>query len=588
MRGKRFAWMGGALLLALAGCVQLGSLPNPWAEPTPEELLEQDLAIGTVGHVTEIANGGAVQVSGVGIVFGLDGTGGSPAGEYRTMLEQQLRKQKIENTRAILDSPNNAMVLVTAFLPAGVRKGEMADVEIVLPEGSRATSLKGGYLADCPLRNHELASRINPEKGDRTLLGHVLATAKGPLLVGLGNPDDAKEKRRARIWSGATSHVERPFYLMLTTKDDKKSARVTNAITQRINRQFQDDPKKAQIAHNNRDLMLLEGVTQSLNGTFDAGYGKGDMAKALNEKALAVRVPYAYRYNHERFLRVARLLPMADSADEMRRYRKRLESMLLDPKHAVRAALRLEALGKDSVPVLKQALSSEHALVRFAAAESLTYLDSTSGVEELAKLAVSSPELRAYGLIAMAGLDEAVCRAQLGELMKVDDPELRGGAFRALRLLDENDSRLHDEPIARQFFLHKVAPDSPSLVLFATHKRAEVVLFGAEPMLLPPVSVTAGSDFTITAVKSDQRVTVSRVTAKGVKRTQCTLLLEDVVRSLGELGASYAEVVDLLKNLDEQRSLSCRIREMSPPVAAGIETLVAGDLKDTKLPSSSE
>src|SRR4051794_15347640 len=194
MSGKRFAGMGCALLFALAGCVQLTSLPYPWGEPTADELLEKDLAIGTVGDVTEIANGGPVQVSGVGLVIGLDGTGGTPNGEYRQMLEQQMRKQKIENTKALLDSPDKALVLVTAFLPAGVRKGEAADVEIVLPEGSRATSLKGGYLAECPLRNHELASRLSPKtESEKTYMGHVLAKAKGPLLVGLGNPEDPKE-----------------------------------------------------------------------------------------------------------------------------------------------------------------------------------------------------------------------------------------------------------------------------------------------------------------------------------------------------------------------------------------------------------
>jgi hypothetical protein len=30
---------------------------------------------------------------GLGVVFGLDGTGGSPRNQYRSMLEQQLRKQ---------------------------------------------------------------------------------------------------------------------------------------------------------------------------------------------------------------------------------------------------------------------------------------------------------------------------------------------------------------------------------------------------------------------------------------------------------------------------------------------------------------
>src|SRR5262245_21657868 len=145
------------LMLLTVGCVQL-PLTLPWAELTPDELLERDLtAIGTVGDVTEVSNGGYIQVSGVGLVIGLQGTGGTPNDQMRHMLEQQLRKQKVENTKALLDSSDNALVLVTAFLPAGVRKGEAIDVEVTLPEGSRVTSLKGGYLVDCALKNHELA-----------------------------------------------------------------------------------------------------------------------------------------------------------------------------------------------------------------------------------------------------------------------------------------------------------------------------------------------------------------------------------------------------------------------------------------------
>ena len=69
---------------------------------------EKDLAIRSIGDVTEVTNANRIQVSGIGLVTGLDGTGQSPKGIYYKMLEQQLRKQKIENVKAILESPNNA------------------------------------------------------------------------------------------------------------------------------------------------------------------------------------------------------------------------------------------------------------------------------------------------------------------------------------------------------------------------------------------------------------------------------------------------------------------------------------------------
>ena len=571
---------------AMIGCVEL-PVVNPWAAPSFDQMLEKDLAIGTIGEVTEVANAAPIQLHAVGLVTGLDGTGHSPTGYFRSMLEQQLRKQKIDKTKELLDSPNNSLVLVTGFMPPGVRKGELFDIEITLPQGSRTTSLAGGILHDCPLRTFELASNINPEKGEKPLSGHVLAKARGHLIVGLGDADEGKELRRARVWSGAVSAAERPYYFVLKKedksdffaflKDEKKTShsRVTNSIANRLNVQFQDDPKKLKVMNDHRDLLLADGVVQQLNRNFDSSYGKGDMAKAIGKEVVTLRVPYAYRYHHDRFLCVARLLPLMETPEQMGKYRKRLEAMLADPKYALRAGLRLEALGKDSIPVLKKQLVNPDPTVRFHAAESLTYLGSTAGIEELAKLAAAKKEMRAYALIAMAGLDEAICRTKLAELMNVDDPELRSGAFRALRLLDDGDPRTHDAQFAAPFSVHKVAPESPPLVLYGTSKRAEVVLFGRGIQVVAPVKVLAGGEFTITADREDSRLNVSRHTANGAQRQQCGFRVEDLLQTMSDLGASYTQITDLLKILNDGKSLSCPALPSSPPQAAGLESVAS-------------
>ena len=360
-------WIGvlGILLLGLTGCVN----PQTRAQSAEETEREKDLEVRTIGDVTEVDNVQEIRVSGVGLVTGLNETGHSPPSQYRTMLEQQLRQRKVPDVKGLLDSPSNCLVLVQAVIPPGARKGDVLDVEVTLPAGSHATSLRGGYLQDCILREYENKRTLSPQySGSNQLLSsQILAHARGPLLVGFGTIDGPTEMQRARIWGGGISDIERPFFLWL--KADERYASIAKAIADRLNLMFQDDPRTQRMIQQRERLNLLDNVTQQLNQKQDHGLGRGEIAKAVNKEMINLRVPYAYRYNAERYLRVARLMPLREVPDHQGRYRRRLQKMLLDPADTVRAALRLEALGKESIPALKNGLASEHALVRFASAE---------------------------------------------------------------------------------------------------------------------------------------------------------------------------------------------------------------------------
>lgn len=585
---KRGFSVAAILILALAGCV------NPLVRPQSSEESERDKDLDaciTIGSVTEVANVQPTQVSGVALVTHLNGTGHTPTGQYRTMLEKYLRQNKVESTKAMLDSPDNALVLVTAFIPPGARRGDPLDVEITLPQGSKATSLHGGYLQECVLRDYSSTHTLNPEHNgpERMLQGPVRAKAKGYLLVGMGAPNEPAEMRRARVWQGGVCLENRPFYLVM--KKDDQSSRVANAVAERINSMFRDDSKKQQVVMRNRDLYLLDEVTQQLNSQQDQMPLAGDVAKAANKELINVRVPYAYRYNPERYLRVARLVPLREAADKRDPYRRRLHKMLQDPTDTVRAALRLEALGQESIPALKNGLSSDQQLVRFASAEALTYLGSTAGIEELSRLAREQGVLRSFCLLAIAGLDESVCRTRLNEMLVHEDIELRCGAFVALRRLNEGylnerylaECRRKDVPpnlplgaecLGRSTWLHQLAPGSSSLVYFSIEKRAEVVLFGEDIRLVAPIKILVGPDFTVTADSGDDRCTISRITGEGVQRKQCTLRLDEVLRTIAMLGGQYPEIVDLLRKLDERRGLNCPIVVNRLPTAVSIEALV--------------
>src|SRR5437868_354922 len=135
----------GCLLLGLLGCLH----GQPRMQSDDEGERDKDLEVKTVGDVTDVSNAQPVPVSGIGLVDGLDGTGGrANLDSYRTLLESDLLKRRYEHVKELLDRQDTSVVLVSAMLPAGAHKGDPIDVEIMLPPQSRTTSLQGGYLRE--------------------------------------------------------------------------------------------------------------------------------------------------------------------------------------------------------------------------------------------------------------------------------------------------------------------------------------------------------------------------------------------------------------------------------------------------------
>src|SRR5436190_16762890 len=307
-------------LFSLASLGMIGCLnPQTRAQSAEEAERERDLDVMTIGDVTEVGNAMPIQVSGVGLITGLEGSGGSPPGSWRVMLEQQLRKQKIDNTKQLLDSRDNALALVTAWIQAGAHKGDALDIEVTLPNGSPATSLRGGYLQFCPLRPYETSKNINPDYdgANKLLGGHTLAHAKGGLLVALGSGDEPADLRKARIWptthivvgpddkkkivqEGGVCHTDRPFSFIL--KKDAKFAKVASVVADRINLMFQEDQRKQTEVLRTKHQLVLDQVTQQLNAKADGMMHA--TAKAVGKDVIFVNVPYAYRFNPERYLLV--------------------------------------------------------------------------------------------------------------------------------------------------------------------------------------------------------------------------------------------------------------------------------------------
>ena len=169
----------------------------------------------------------------------------------------------------------------------------------------------------------------------------------------------------------------------------------------------------------------------------------------------------------------------------------------------------------------------------------------------------------------------------------------RATALSALRTRNEHNPLIRGDFLNDSFWFHRVAPNAAPFIHVSTTKRAEIVLFGEEPMLLPPFSFLAG-EFTVTATAGEDCCRVSRIPASGPpSKRQCSLRLEEVVRAMADMGAVYPDVVEFLKQGEKCKCLSAHVRFNALPQATDIMELAkAGkgqsDILKTVTPSQGD
>jgi len=144
-------------LLATALCLALGALPA------------QAMRIKEVASVQGVRTN---QLTGYGLVIGLDGTGDQTTQmplttQSLTNYMQQLGITLPAATASQLQLKNVAAVIVTAQLPAFAQPGQMIDINVSSIGNSK--SLKGGTLITTPLRGVD---------------GEIYALAQGNVAVG--------------------------------------------------------------------------------------------------------------------------------------------------------------------------------------------------------------------------------------------------------------------------------------------------------------------------------------------------------------------------------------------------------------------
>ncbi len=518
--------------LLLSGCSVWNPLAVRSQSPDTEEApvsttrLIGDLAVPYGLH--------PVEVSAIGFVSGLKGTGEDPQpSNERSLVLREMQRRGIETPNALLASPNTSLVKVRGFLRPGIQKGDRFDLEVRVLDRSETKSLRGGTLWTVDLKQMALMA------DNRIHGGHLLATGKGAILVDPvpGGENSRVLQCRGRILGGGITHQARP--LMLVLKPEHQSVRNSARIETVINRRFH---------------------------TYSSG-SKIGVAKAKTDEAIELVVHPSYYDNVERYLRVIRSLPLNETERESSQRLVALEKQLLDPISSSRAALQLEAIGTRGVEVLKKGLKSNDPEVRFYAAESLAYLDESGVAEYLAKAAASEPAFRVFALAALSAMEDYDSQDQLRALLDSPSVETRYGAFRALTARRSPDPLVRGLDMKDKFKLHVLPTSGAPMVHVARSKRPEIVLFGTDQMLQLPLSLEAGNEILVNSTEDGHVVLAKYAVGEPDQRRTVSPRLEEVIKAVVDLGGTYPDVVQALQQAKAAGVLPSRLEVDALPEA---------------------
>ena len=547
----------------VTGCRNLGLKTPDWnfdrlltRSQTPDEDedesgddFETKLDVPMVGDYVTFSGLNRVVLEGVGLVHGLNGTGGNPPpSPYRDLLMDDMRRRNVRDSKELLQSPNTALVVVRAFLPPLVSRGDRFDIEVRIPGDTGATSLTGGRLLETILSE----TAIVPGRG--MMKGDMVAKARGPILnsTGEGSQDSlAGVLKRGRVLGGGLSLVDRDMALYV--KSDFRTYRNITRLADRIGERF--------FAYNE--------------------YGTQEpLSKPQTDQRIILKVHPNYRNNYPRYLQVIQNIAFRETPVSRRIRMKRLEKDLMQPELAEQAALQLEAIGNDAVPVLRAGLKHRNLECRFHSALALAYLGESDGIAVLSEAALKERAFRVFAFAALSMIDDSQANLALRNLMSAqpgldgdpyDSAETRYGAFRALWTLDKRDPFLAGEKLNREFWIHTLDTRGGPIVHLTHWRRAEVSIFGSDQQFRTPLALRAGDHIMVTCRPGSDQVTVSRFlrTGKDLKKVVSTRI-EDVVRAAASLGASYPDISQMMVQADRQKNLPGRFEIDALPQAGRV------------------
>ncbi len=507
----------------------IGFLIAGCGEPVGKELAP-DIDLGpTIGSLVEVFSLESILVEGYGMVAGLNGTGSAECPpQIRAYLTKyiltQLPEAKID-VEKFISSRDTAVVLVHGLIPATASKNQYFDVRVAALPGTQTTSLEGGWLYDAELKI----------AGGLGITTKVLAAAKGPVFINTISTSGT-DKKNGYVLAGGTVLDDYRVWLALRRPDYRTAARI-------------------------RDR---------LNGRWD------DMAKAVNEWQIVLKVPAKYKEQKQRFVSIVKATYLFETREITRERIKRFVRKLAVSKDKYAGEIALEAIGNESLSKLAALLNSSDEEVRLRAARCTLNLGSDIGLETLREIAMHKGS--AYRIEALEAITSAARRTAAAaisqRLLRDEDFAIRLAAYEQLRKLD--DIAVTQTLVAHNFYLEEIAQTKHTTIFVSRSGQPRIVLFGAPISCQRNIFVeSSDGNITINAPAGQKYVSIMRKHPKRpsvIVQLKSTFELGDIIRTLCEepikkaaeghlgLGVSYADMIALLKQMCDKGAVRAEFR----------------------------
>lgn len=448
--------------LALPGCrdskVEREAPPAPPPSYTGPEFMKT-----SVGSMTFVRGYTPTLVSGYGLVVDLQGTGSNivPAGLREMLLNDMARMGMGRGEYAdlkpdvVLNSTTSAVVAVEGIIRPGATRGTRFDVQVAAIPGTDVVSLQGGRLFTTELRVNGL-NLAAPSRAS-------IASARGPIFInpfaeqeaGAGSiVDVGDDPRVGRILGGGHVNSDQPIGLQLNQPSYQRS----RAIADRINSRFPPGPR-------DRTPLAVAKTPEYIELNILQRF-RSDPLRML-ELISAMFLNPTQQFNEQK---ARQLLQVVEASGE--------------PEYVRQAVVAWEAMGRMSLPVVREAYGHADPRVAIAALEAGARLGDMKTADPLIALARGGPaEIRdrathLVGVLLTQRPDNIRLAQTLRDLLDANDALVRFAAFDALA--KAGDPAIRYRPFGEKVEL-AMAPSDKPMIYVSRHERPRIVMF--DPVL---------------------------------------------------------------------------------------------------------